>query len=69
MTFRTALSALRVRHLTNAGNPSNYINLACYSFPVPATLLGNAGRNSLVGPGLAELDYSVNRNFPVPIHF
>lgn len=52
-------------HLTNPGNPSQYINLACYSFPVPANLLGNAGRNSLVGPGLAELDYSVHRNFPV----
>jgi len=52
-------------HLTNAGNPSNYINLACYSFPVPANLLGNAGRNSLVGPGLAELDYSVSRDFPM----
>ncbi len=50
-------------HLTNAGNPSHYINLACYTFPAPANLLGNAGRNSLVGPGLAELDYSVSRNF------
>jgi hypothetical protein len=28
--------------------------------------LGNSGRNSLVGPGLAELDYSVKRNFPEP---
>lgn len=52
-------------HLTNPGNPSQYINLACYSFPVPANLLGNAGRNSLIGPGLAELDYSVHRSFPV----
>jgi hypothetical protein len=54
-------------HLINAGDPSNYINLDCYSFPVPANLLGNAGRNSLVGPGLAELDYSVSRNFPMRI--
>jgi hypothetical protein len=52
-------------HLTNPGDTSHYINLACYSFPVPANLLGNAGRNSLVGPGLAELDYSVSRNFPM----
>ena len=50
-------------HLTNPGNPSQYINLACYSFPVPANLLGNAGRNSLVGPGLVELDCSVIRDF------
>jgi hypothetical protein len=50
-------------HLTNPGNPTQYINLACYSFPMPANLLGNAGRNSLVGPGLVELDSSVARNF------
>src|SRR6185369_1151628 len=50
-------------HLTNPGNPSQYINLACYSFPVPANLLGNAGRNSLVGPGLVQLDCSVARTF------
>jgi len=54
-------------HLTNPGNPSQYINLACYSFPVPANLLGNAGRNSLIGPGLAELNYSVHRSFPVRV--
>ena len=50
-------------HLTNPGNPMQYINLACYSFPAPANLLGNAGRNSLIGPGLVELDCSVSRSF------
>ena len=64
-TFRTAWWALRVRISPIPATRSHYINLACYSFPVPANLLGNAGRNSLVGPGLAELDYSVNRNFPM----
>jgi hypothetical protein len=53
-------------HPTNASDPSRYINLACYSFPNPANLLGNAGRNSLIGPGLVELDYSIHRNFPMP---
>jgi hypothetical protein len=52
-------------HLTNPGNPLQYINLPCYSFPLPVNRLGNAGRNSLIGPGLAELDFSVNRNFPM----
>jgi hypothetical protein len=52
-------------HLTNPGNPSQYINLSCYTFPVPANRLGNAGRNSLIGPGLVELDGSVYRNFPM----
>jgi hypothetical protein len=53
-------------HLINRDNPTQYINLACYSFPAPANLLGNAGRNSLTGPGLVELDYSVKRTFPLP---
>jgi carboxypeptidase family protein len=52
-------------HLTNPGNPSQYINLACYSFPVPANLLGNAGRNSIIGPGVVELDFSLTRDFAV----
>jgi hypothetical protein len=52
-------------HLTNPGNPSQYINLACYTFPNPANRLGNAGRNSLTGPGLADLDSSLHRNFPM----
>jgi hypothetical protein len=50
-------------HLTNRGNTLQYINLACYSFPLPANLFGDAGRNSLVGPGLVELDSSVARDF------
>jgi hypothetical protein len=52
-------------HVTDPGNPSQYINLSCYTFPVPANRLGNAGRNSLIGPGLVELDGSVHRNFPM----
>jgi hypothetical protein len=53
-------------HLTNQGNPNQYINLACYSFPNQANVLGNAGRNSLIGPGIEELDYSLKRSFPLP---
>jgi hypothetical protein len=53
--------------LINQGNPAHYINTACYSFPNPRTLLGNAGRNSIIGPGLVELDSSVSRSFP--LHF
>jgi hypothetical protein len=30
-----------------------------------SNLLGNAGRNSIVGPGLVNLDFSVFKNFPV----
>ena len=52
--------------LVNPGNPSHYINTGCYSFPVPATLLGNAGRNSIIGPGIVEMDASILRNFALP---
>ncbi len=48
----------------SAVNPGNvqYIKTQCFSFPVPSTLLGNTGRNSLTGPGLSELDFSVAKN-------
>lgn len=46
----------------NAGNFTNYIKSQCFAFPNPSTLLGNAGRNSLYGPGLVDLDVSVFKN-------
>jgi hypothetical protein len=36
---------------------------------IPGTcsnLMGNAGRNSIVGPSLVNLDFSLYKNFPVP---
>lgn len=46
----------------NAGNVNNYIKLQCLAFPNPSTLLGNTGRNSLTGPGLASFDFSLYKN-------
>jgi hypothetical protein len=40
----------------------NYIKTQCFSFPSPATRLGNAGRNSLIGPGLSNFDLSLFKN-------
>ncbi|HEY6388769.1 MAG TPA: carboxypeptidase regulatory-like domain-containing protein [Candidatus Acidoferrum sp.] len=51
--------------LVNTGNPNNYIKLQCLSFPNPSTLMGNLGRNSLIGPGLMDLDFAVLKNFPI----
>jgi hypothetical protein len=48
--------------LINPGNPNHYINTDCYSFPQPKNLLGNSGRNSLIGPGLVNLDLSLIKN-------
>ena len=44
------------------GNPFAYINLQCFSAPNPLTLLGTARRNSLRGPRLTDLDFSVFKN-------
>ena len=43
----------------NPGNPLHYIKTQCFSFPNPATRMGNAGRNSLIGPGLSNFDLAL----------
>jgi hypothetical protein len=49
----------------NAGNIRSYIKLECFTFPNPSTLLGNTGRNVLVGPGLSNLDFSLVKEMNV----
>ncbi|HUZ45859.1 MAG TPA: carboxypeptidase regulatory-like domain-containing protein [Terriglobia bacterium] len=51
--------------LTNPGNPNQYIKTQCLAFPAPANLLGNLGRNALIGPGLSNLDFSLIKNTPI----
>ena len=46
----------------NPGNPVNYIKTQCFLFPTPATRMGNAGRNSLIGPSLSNLDLALFKN-------
>ena len=46
----------------NPGNPVHYIKTQCFSFPSPATRMGNAGRNILIGPGLSNFDLSLFKN-------
>jgi len=48
--------------LTNPGNPNHYIKTQCLAFPNPANLRGNLGRNTAIGPGLANLDFSLFKN-------
>jgi len=45
----------------NPGNPSNYINLNCFSLPLLGEL-GDLGRNTLRGPGFVDFDFSIFRN-------
>jgi len=50
----------------NAGNPNHYINTSCFTFPTPANLLGDSGRNILEGPGLVNLDISAAKAIYFP---
>jgi len=50
--------------LTNPGNPNTYIKTQCLAFP-GLNRWGNLGRNSLIGPGVSNLDFSVFKNNPV----
>jgi hypothetical protein len=49
------------RTLTNSGNPIHYIKTQCFAFP-GANKWGNLGRNTLIGPGVSKLDFSVFKN-------
>lgn len=68
----------RLRGTGCGGNPvrsvrwSNreYLNTACFAYPAfdPTTgytHLGTSSRNSVIGPGLSELDTSVGKSFPI----
>ncbi|HWY70341.1 MAG TPA: carboxypeptidase regulatory-like domain-containing protein [Terriglobales bacterium] len=50
----------------NPGNPNHYIKTQCFAAPNPLTRLGNAGRNTIIGPGLSNFDVSIFKNNPVP---
>lgn len=47
---------------TNPGQPNNFINLNCFSFPAQG-VLGDLGRNTLRGPSFVDLDFSIFKNF------
>ena len=49
----------------NPGNAQHYIKTQCFALPAPATRLGDTGRNSLTGPGLANLDFVLAKNIPI----
>jgi hypothetical protein len=51
--------------LSNPGNPNHYIKTQCLAFPNPANRMGNLGRNTVIGPGLANLDFSLFKNHRV----
>ncbi|MEZ5351404.1 MAG: carboxypeptidase regulatory-like domain-containing protein [Bryobacteraceae bacterium] len=46
------------------GGPDRYFDPSAFALPEPG-FYGNLGRNTLIGPGLAMVDLSVNKKFPV----
>ena len=49
----------------NPGNANQYIKLECFTPPNPSTQYGDAGRNTLIGPGLIALDFSLFKTIPL----
>jgi hypothetical protein len=50
----------------NPGNVHDYINLSCFSVPANLQLLGTSRRNTIIGPGLVDWDFSAFKNNPIP---
>ncbi|MGH9325906.1 MAG: TonB-dependent receptor domain-containing protein [Terriglobia bacterium] len=48
----------------STGNPNDYINTACFTFPATGTL-GDLARNAIEGPGLATWDFSLMKNIKI----
>jgi hypothetical protein len=60
-----------INQLGHAVNPArNYLNTACFSYPVATAgynpILGNSARNSIMGPGYQDFDFSLVKNTMVP---
>jgi hypothetical protein len=49
---------------TPVGSPTLYFD-PCSFFPQPLGTFGNLGRNTLIGPGVASVDFSVMKRFPI----
>jgi hypothetical protein len=53
----------------NPQNKAHYIKTQCFTFPNPGTMLGNAARNSIIGPGLRDVDISLMKDNKVTERF
>ncbi|MBV9147950.1 MAG: TonB-dependent receptor [Acidobacteria bacterium] len=59
-------SPTSLQYNTPAQAQVQWINLGCFTAPSSFNVLGNVGRNSLTGPGLKDLDFSIFKNNKVP---
>jgi hypothetical protein len=49
----------------NPSNANDYVKISCFSVPNPINRLGTSGRNSVIGPGLINVDFSLFKNFAI----
>jgi hypothetical protein len=47
-------------------SPTEWFNPLAYAIPAPGTF-GNSGRNTLRGPGIISVDFSLGKNFSIPL--
>jgi hypothetical protein len=59
--FPNRLDTPECKNSVNPGNPNHYIKTECFIMP-PAGRFGNAGRNTLIGPGIKNFDLSLFKN-------
>jgi len=64
-SYPDKLNSPGCRNPVNPQNASGYVKISCFTVPDPITRLGNAGRNSAIGPGLVDLDFSLFKNIPI----
>jgi hypothetical protein len=69
LSYPNRLSTPGCQSLVNPGNVDNYIKLECFAPTTPVLFQGsywltggNAGRNTIPGPGLRTLDVSLFKN-------
>jgi hypothetical protein len=58
----------RASYLNKTDKINRYFNTSAFTANLPGTY-GNAGRNLLYGPGLANVNLSLVRSFPITEHF
>jgi hypothetical protein len=49
---------------TRVGTPQNWFDPCAFSSPIAGTY-GDLGRNTLIGPGVTDLDFALEKNFPL----
>ena len=69
ISYPNRLTGPGCQSLSNPGNVDNYIKLQCLVFPSPIAFNGtnwlsggNLGRNTIIGPGIGTLDFSLFKN-------